>query len=305
MHGYLRWDFFFRTDSYSGKRLWYIGNIFNISYHNPTTVHCTAEKPESQEKLRGGKLKGKNLEMDEKINRLQDIILKSKSLVAFTGAGISTDSGIPAYRGAGGIWNKYDPSKYANVQYFLKDPSYYWNFFKDVRYPSLKQAQPNAAHYALVELEKRGILSLVITQNIDGLHQVAGQAKVCELHGNTRHIVCLECSKKYPMDQVAKQLEKELPPHCPCGGLLRPDVVFFGEALPQEALNKAYQVSQECDTFLVVGSSLVVYPAAQIPKTAKEKGAILVIINIDETPLDYNADLIIHKKAAEVLANIT
>lgn len=243
--------------------------------------------------------------MNEKVNELKEIILKSQRLVAFTGAGVSTDSGIPTYRGAWGIWNKYDPAKYANIQYFLEDPSYYWNFFRDVRYPSIKKAKPNAAHHALVELEKRGILIMVITQNIDGLHRAAGQTKVCELHGNTRQILCLSCSRKYTMEEAYSQLETELPPRCSCGGILRPDVVFFGEALPQEELDKAYAASQACDTFVVIGSSLVVYPAAQIPVTAKESGAALIIINIDETPLDYQADLIIREKAAEVLAGIS
>ncbi len=242
--------------------------------------------------------------MDDKIDRLKDIVENSKQIVAFTGAGLSAESGIPTYRGTNGIWSKYDPGKYANIQYFLKDPSYYWRFFRDVRYPSLKQAQPSAAHYVLVELEKRGILTLVITQNIDGLHQMAGQSKVCELHGNSRQMKCMDCRNVFPMDKVYEQLEKELPPHCSCGGLLRPNVVFFGESLPQEALMEAWQAVEKCDTFLVVGSSLVVYPAAQIPVRAKENGASLVIVNIDETPLDPMADLVIHKSASEVLSPI-
>lgn len=240
--------------------------------------------------------------MDVKIDRLKEIIAVSGRLVAFTGAGLSAESGIPTYRGSNGIWTKYDPQKYANIQYFLKDPSYYWRFFRDVRYPSLKQAQPSAAHYALAALEKRGVLSLVITQNIDGLHQMAGQAKVCELHGNSRQMKCMDCQNVLPMDKVYEQLAKELPPHCSCGGLLRPDVVLFGESLPQEALLEAWRAAEACDTFLVVGSSLVVYPAAQIPVRAKENGAILVIVNIDDTPLDRMADLVIHKSASEVLS---
>ena len=240
--------------------------------------------------------------MDDGTDKLKEIIIRSESLVAFTGAGLSSESGIPTYRGTNGIWAKYDPAKYASYDYFITDPSYYWQFFRDVRYPSLQNAQPNTAHYALVELEKRSILQQVITQNIDGLHQMAGQSNVCELHGNTRQIVCMECHKIFSMDEVFQQLAKELPPHCTCGGLLKPNVVFFGESLPQEALNKAWQAARACDTFLVVGSSLQVYPAAQIPVTAKENGALLVIINIDITPLDHIADLVIHEKASAVLA---
>ena len=239
--------------------------------------------------------------MNDTTDQLKKIISQSKSLVAFTGAGLSSESGIPTYRGTNGIWARYDPGKYASYDYFITDPSYYWQFFRDVRYPSLQHAQPNIAHYALVELEKRSILKQVITQNIDGLHQMAGQSNVCELHGNSRQIICMECRKIFSMDEVFHQLAKELPPHCTCGGLLKPNVVFFGESLPQEALNKAWQAARTGDTFMVIGSSLQVYPAAQIPVTAKENGAILVIINIDRTPLNHIADLVIHEKASEVL----
>ena len=241
----------------------------------------------------------------DKINKLKEIISNSKQLVAFTGAGLSAESGIPTYRGAGGLWSKYDPSKYADINYFMQDPSYYWNFFKDVRYPILKDAQPNAAHFALAELEKQGKLILSITQNIDGLLQIAGQEKVCELHGNTRKIKCLNCKKKYPMKEIYQLLDEKLPPDCPeCNGLLKPDVVLFGEQLPQDELNRAWQAAQACDTFLVVGSSLVVYPAAQIPVIAKSKGAVLIIVNIDPTPLDGEADLAINEKASEVLSSV-
>lgn len=174
-----------------------------------------------------------------------------------------------------------------------------------MRYPIIKQARPNAAHYALVELEKRGKLCQVITQNIDGLHQIAGQSNVIELHGNTRHIVCMECNEVFSMEEVYKRLEREFPPDCSCcGGFLKPDTVFFGEPLPQKALSEAMHAAQNCDLFLVVGSSLVVSPAAQIPRIAKENGASLVIVNIDTTPLDDMADLVIHEKASQVLSMI-
>ena len=235
---------------------------------------------------------------------MKDLIWNSHNLVVFSGAGLSAESGIPTYRGAGGLWSKYDPSKYANIQYFNQDPSYYWRFFKEERYPVIKAARPNRAHEALVKLEQQGTLFQVITQNIDGLHQEAGQRKVCELHGNTRRIICLECNRGYHMDEVYRGLEKTLPPHCSCGGLLKPDVVLFGESLPQEALNTAWQAARECDTFLVVGSSLVVNPAAQIPLLAKQNGSLLLIINIDVTPLDEMADLVIHCPASEVLMEI-
>lgn len=243
--------------------------------------------------------------MEDKIKRFGDIIRESRKLVAFSGAGLSAESGISTYRGAGGLWSRYDPSKYASIEYFMRDPTYYWNFFRDDRYPMLKAARPNSAHRVLVELEKSGVLIQVITQNIDGLHQAAGQSKVCELHGNTRQIRCLDCRRTFPMEEIYQQLASMLPPVCSCGGMLKPDVVMFGESLPEEALKTAWQVARQCDVFLVLGSSLVVYPAAQIPVTAKESGALLLIVNIGPTPLDEMADLVIDGKATEVLSALS
>jgi NAD-dependent deacetylase len=242
--------------------------------------------------------------VDEKIKKLKYLLDKAKKLVAFTGAGISSESGISTYRGAGGLWSKYDPSIYANINYFLQDSSYYWNFYRDERYPVLKKAKPNAAHYALVELEKQEKLYRVITQNIDGLHQMAGQSYVIELHGNSRKILCMKCDKAFTMDEVYKLLERELPPRCSCGGNLRPDVIFFGESLPQHALEEANIAARNCDMFLVLGSSLVVYPAAGLPEIAKMAGAKLAIINIDPTPLDNIADVVIHESASKILSQL-
>ena len=235
-------------------------------------------------------------------NRIIERIRNADRLVVFSGAGLSAESGIPTYRGAGGLWSKYDPSKYADIQYFLQDPSYYWRFFQEERYPVISAARPNPVHFALAEMEKKGLLIQVITQNIDGLHQEAGHKKVCELHGNTRRIKCLECDRSYHMDRVFESLNESLPPRCQCGGLLKPDVVLFGEPLPQKALDTAWQSARECDVFLVVGSSLVVNPAAQIPLVAKQSGADLLIINIDSTPLDDLADLVYHGLAFDVLS---
>lgn len=242
--------------------------------------------------------------MDEMMSRFREIVSDSDHLVAFTGAGISSESGIPTYRGSGGLWTKYDPDKYANIYYFRKEPEYYWSFFKDVRYPVLKNAIPNAAHTALVELERRGNLKALITQNIDDLHRMAGQSKVIELHGNTRKISCMECGKTITIDEAYERLKTELPPRCDCGGVLKPDVVFFGEQLPQYALIEAQLAAESCDTFLVVGSSLVVHPAAQLPAVAKQHGASLIILNIDPTPFDGLADVVINERAAEVLPGL-
>jgi len=239
------------------------------------------------------------------IEAVADEIRKSGYAVAFTGAGISAESGIPTYRGEGGLWTKYDPNRYADIQNFLEDPSYYWSFFRDVRYPMLKEVAPNNAHTALAEIEAEGRLHSVITQNIDGLHQDAGSSTVIELHGTTRTIYCLECGAKYTMEDVADRLTVQLPPLCTeCRGLLRPDVVFFGESLDPGTLDLAYREAGKCDLLMVVGSSLVVYPAADIPMRAKRKDAVLVIINRDSTPMDETADYVINERAGDVLPKI-
>jgi NAD-dependent deacetylase len=236
---------------------------------------------------------------------LNGMLRPARHLVAFTGSGISAESGIPTYRGEDGVWHRYDPARYADIHYFLQDPRYYYNFFRDVRYPGLKKAEPNAAHRALAALEERGSLRAVITQNIDGLHQLAGSRRVLELHGNSRHFSCLGCRKRLTMDAVFEQLSSRVPPACPaCGGLPRPEVVFFGEALPAGAFDEAAAEARQSDVFLVVGSALVVQPAASLPAEAKRHGARLVIINKEPTPLDPMADLVIHQGASEVLKGV-
>ena len=164
----------------------------------------------------------------ETLDALAKDLKRSRYLVAFTGAGISSESGIPTYRGEGGLWNTYDPNRYANIAHFRQDPSYYWNFFKDVRYPLLKQAEPNSAHLALAELEREGALKSLITQNIDGLHQDAGSNRVIELHGTTKVISCLDCLEKYTIDEAFSFLEEEIPPRCrKCRGFSDPQSYFL------------------------------------------------------------------------------
>jgi NAD-dependent deacetylase len=239
------------------------------------------------------------------IKAIASEIKDAQHAVAFTGAGISAESGVPTYRGEGGLWSKYDPKLYANIYHFLKDPSYYWNFFREVRYPQLKEVKPNKAHLALAEIQAAGNLKVIITQNIDGLHQEAGSSPVLELHGTARIIYCLDCSRRYSMDEVFARLEIENPPLCSaCKGRLRPAVVFFGEALDPQILSQAFAQAEKCDFFLAVGSSLVVYPAADIPLRAKQKGATLAIINKERTPLDDVADYVIHEEAGKALPQI-
>lgn len=243
--------------------------------------------------------------MNDDLERAAQAVREAQRIAAFTGAGISAESGIPTYRGEGGMWSKYDPDKYANIHYFQQDPSYYWNFFKEVRYPVLAEAKPNEAHFVLARLEAAGKLKAVITQNIDGLHQEAGSRKVIELHGNTRRFVCTGCRKEYSLEAVHGLLQSALPPCCQaCGEVIRPDVVLFGEALPPRALQEAMQQAQDCDLMLSVGSSLVVYPAAQVPVMAKEAGATLIIVNLGETPLDRIADFTFDAKAGETLSRL-
>ncbi len=244
------------------------------------------------------------MDMDEYLQALKNAVRRG-GVVAFTGAGISEESGIPTYRGSGGFWTKYDPDKYASVNYFYQDPSYYWSFFRDTRGPLIHNALPNPAHKALAEMEKRGYLTAVITQNIDGLHQAAGSKKVIELHGSTRKFYCIGCKKRFTLQQAEAALDKNLPPLCDaCGEVIRPDVVFFGEKLPAGALEEAFSLAGECSLLLVVGSSLVVYPAAQVPSVARQAGAKLAVVNKDPTPMDEQADWVFHQKAGILLPEL-
>jgi len=242
---------------------------------------------------------------DTSVETVKSILGESSNLVAFSGAGLSAESGIPTYRGEGGLWSEYDPNKYANIDYFLHDPSYYWRFFRDVRFPILDKAEPNQAHVALAEMERKGKCKAVITQNIDGLHQDAGQRNVIELHGNTRRYYCMDCSREFTMKEAYDLVDQEVPARCMCGGIIRPDVVFFGESLPADALEEASQAALECDVFVVLGSSLVVQPAAQLPVIAKRQGAKLIIINIGETPLDGMADYVFDESASTILEQLS
>jgi NAD-dependent deacetylase len=232
---------------------------------------------------------------------METLIAGATHMVAFTGAGISAESGIPTYRGDDGLWNKYDPAKFANINHFHADPSYYWRFFKEVRYPVISGAKPNPGHLALANLEQQGPLKAVITQNIDGLHHAAGSRRVLELHGNTRRIICLKCGKIYGMDDVFAMLDRTLPPVCiDCRGGLKPDVVFFGESLPADVLETSIREVCSCDLLVAIGSSLVVQPAASLPLKAKNAGAKVVIVNRDPTPLDGLADMVFHESASKV-----
>jgi NAD-dependent deacetylase len=237
------------------------------------------------------------------VERAAEMILKSKKAVALTGAGISTESGIPDFRGPQGLWKQVDP-KTSTIQFFRQFPGTFWQFMVD-RLEVMIRAKPNRAHYALAELERMGRLSSIITQNVDGLHFKAGSRNVIELHGNAREAVCLSCGNTVSMEEAMVMAKRDhLPPKCECGGVLKPNMVLFNEPLPKEAYRRALLESRACDFMLVVGTSLQVYPAAYLPVVAKQRGAGLVIINMEPTPFDDIADVVIHAKAGEVLPAI-
>jgi len=246
--------------------------------------------------------------LDYSVDVLSDLILEAKRVVVFTGAGVSTESGIPDFRSPGGIWSKYDPDEFT-YQKFHSSPESRRTQWKMLTEGGLTtEAEPNPAHYAIAELYRLGKLDSVITQNVDNLHQKAGvpQDKVFELHGNMQRAVCLSCHKRFPMKEVLQRIKEGVEvPDCPnCRGILKPDAVFFGEALPQKTLMEATRRSQNCDLFIVIGSTLIVYPAAYMPTYAKNAGAKLAIINLTSTPLDHQATVVIQGKAGEIMSKV-
>jgi len=244
-------------------------------------------------------------ELTPMAEKLREMIDAAKRVAAFTGAGASAESGIPTYRGAGGLWSKYDPDKFASIDYFRRDPTYYWTFFRDARHDLITKANPNLSHYALAELERRGKLSGVITQNIDGLHLRAGSKRVLELHGNTRRFYCTRCKKEYTIDEVWEMVQVQLPVYCgDCNRVVRPDVVMYGEMLPPDTVMQAERETNSCDLMLMIGSSLITYPAANLPYRAKMSGAKVAIINIDPTPMDSMADFVAHCPAANLMGQV-
>jgi NAD-dependent deacetylase len=248
--------------------------------------------------------------MDEKLDRLASMILHARRLVAFTGAGVSTESGIPDFRSPGGLWDRFDPSEFT-FQNFIgshEGRRRYWELGR-ISFPVIRRAEPNPAHHALVTLWRLGKLDCVITQNVDNLHQRAGLPAevVIELHGNATRARCLSCQKPYDRERVQEWLEAGVEvPVCdpPCGGIIKPRTIMFGEPMPAAETAEAERRSRACDLFLVIGSSLVVYPAAYMPFHAKEAGAGLAIVNLTPTPHDEHADLVIHGRAAATLAAV-
>lgn len=231
------------------------------------------------------------------------LLRKSTFTTAFTGAGISVESGIPPFRGEGGLWNKYDP-RYLEIGYFLSNPEQAWDVIKQIFYDFFGVARPNRAHLGLAEMERNGKLQRIITQNIDNLHQEAGSTNVFEFHGNSMRLVCLACFEGFPYGEIS--LDK-LPPRCPhCSGLLKPDFVFFGESIPNDPLAAAYDAASRSDVFLIIGSTGEVMPANQIPPLAKQNGSVIIEINPEKSLYtDRITDVFLQGKAGDVMEKVT
>jgi NAD-dependent deacetylase len=239
------------------------------------------------------------------VQRAAELLAAARSGLALTGAGVSAESGIPTFRGEGGLWTKYDPVKVASIDAFVEDPAAYWNVSKE-RGKIALAARPNPGHYALAALERADRLAAIVTQNTDGLHQDSGSRRVIEVHGSSRTVQCLDCGAREPRSDVQSRLDVEMPPRCKsCGGIfLKPTVVLFGEPMPVPAMQEALALARAADVMLVVGTSLVVRPAADIPLTAVRSGARLIVINAEPTRFDSLADVVIQGRSGEVLPEL-
>jgi NAD-dependent deacetylase len=247
--------------------------------------------------------------VSDDLRRLAELFLVARRPVAFTGAGVSTESGIPDFRSPGGLWDRFDPREFTYQNFIGSEGGRrrYWELGR-VTYPVIRAARPSAAHLALAELHRLERLDCCITQNIDDLHQRARLPpnKVIELHGNATRTRCLECGAAYPRDEVHGWLETrdEVPACRECGGVVKPTTVLFGEPMPAPALQEAERRARAADLFVVLGSSLVVYPAAYMPAHARHAGATLAIVNLEPTPLDAQGELVIREKAGVAMAAV-
>jgi len=245
------------------------------------------------------------MSLEEKITRAAELIRRARTIVAFTGAGISTESGLSDFRSAGGLWDRY---RMIPFQEFLADEEArraYWQMRREL-IPSLLEARPNAAHYALAELQQHGKLHAIITQNIDGLHQASCCNPVIELHGTNLSASCLACGREWTIAEIQQRLEQgEEVPRChDCNGLIKPDTVSFGQSMPVAAMEHAFKLAEQCDLLLMIGSSLEVQPACLIPAAAADAGAKLIFINRDPTPYDELASVCFGESAGVVLEEL-
>jgi NAD-dependent deacetylase len=250
--------------------------------------------------------------MKDLIQKVADSLAQATNVVALTGAGISTESGIPDFRSPGGLWTRIDPGEFS-IDRFLQNPSRFWRLHLQLKASGefdLASAKPNPAHYALSRMEQMGILKCIITQNVDNLHQRSGSVEVVEFHGNLLRAACMKCHALEPIKDVELRLEsgQEETPRCKkCGGLLKPDAVFFGEAIPSKALMISHVQSQKCDVLLVIGTSLQVFPAAQIPLSVKLKYPPAIVVEVNREPSAMHqevTDTLLLGSAGEILTRI-
>lgn len=253
----------------------------------------------------GPELDGISPSLEADIAVVAGWLADASQVIVFTGAGVSTESGIPDFRGPDGLWTRFQPIQF---QDFISDPEARRESWRRSReaYWLFAGARPNAAHRAIAEMEQMGNLDCVITQNIDNLHQEAGSQRVIELHGNARWVVCLSCSQRYPRAEIQEVLEQgvEIPDCRACGGILKSTTIAFGQAMPEREVREAERAARGCDLCIVVGSSLVVFPAAYIPRYAKQAGARLVLVNASETDIDSRADMVLRGQAGDILPRI-
>jgi NAD-dependent deacetylase len=242
------------------------------------------------------------------IDRAARLVLRARQVVGLTGAGLSVESGIPPFRGPGGLWTKHGEPPMNGYQRFLADPAKAWRERLSPQGPmrelweTLRAAQPNAGHYALAQLEEMGLLHCLITQNIDDLHRLAGNRQLAEIHGNVTLIRCLECVRRFPFGEISVA---ELPPRCPhCGGILKSDTVSFGEPIPPDVLARCFEAVEHCDCMLVAGTSATVYPAAQFPFDVRQRGGELIEVNLYESELTPWCSLSLRGPAAAVLPRL-
>lgn len=238
----------------------------------------------------------------DQLQRAAEILSGSNLTVALTGAGISVESGIPPFRGPGGVWEKFDPMEYAHIDAFRRDPKKVWTVLLSSMKQIMDAAAPNDAHIGLFRLEEMGILKTVITQNVDGLHQAAGSRDVIEFHGNFAWHYCMECGARKPGSAFDLLV---IPPVCNCGGIFRPDCIFFGETIPPDHLNRSKSLSIQCETMIVVGTSATVYPSASMPVIAKQTGATIIEINKEPSSLTHSVtDIFLKGPAAETVREL-
>ncbi len=245
------------------------------------------------------------MSLDEAITKARRWVEEAENISALTGAGISVDSGIPDFRSEGGLWDKYNPNEYATYDSFMRDPSKFWEMGQELAGVIL-DASPNEAHKALAKLEKESKLLGIITQNIDNLHQEAGNEKVVELHGNYLRAYCLECGKRYVGEKIQRRVvEGQIPPTCDgCGGILKSEAILFGEPLPEGVMSEAIRICRKTDLMLVIGTSLQVYPAAYLPHLAKKSDAKIVLVNLHGDNREGVADLVLEGRAADIMPRI-